>query len=742
MPPRFAMLVIAALAADAAAQTKPQQLPPSSEPVTIDAERIEGVGELELTAHGAAEINQGDLNVFGEVLRFNQELGTVDAEGGARMKTTTDRIFGPRLRYNTVDDTGVVEAPRFLLRRDLSAHGSADSLEILGKDKYRLKNAVFTTCEPGNDDWQLEAKQLDLDYENEEGRATSPRLRFYDFTILAAPYASFPLENRRKTGVLTPYYAHSSTRGFEVGVPFYWNIAPEYDLTITPIDMSKRGWMFKNQGRYLGRSYVGDLKLEYMPGDEELKRNRYGISLDHKQTLAPGLNLVVDYNRVSDDRYFVDLSSQVRQSSIGNLAQDAYMTYGGALGGTNYSAQVRVQKFQTLQDPLAPTVPPYHRVPQLSLTANRNNIGGFLDTVWPFEATRFQHPTLQQGDRFIANPTFSTPVITPGSFFTPKVGFRYAGYNLDSAPEGNAGRPATGIPWGSVDTGLVFDRSTRLFGQDLTQTLEPRLFYVYIPFRNQDAQPLFDTALADFNFPQLFNENRFTGGDRFGDANQLTSTITTRFLQSGGQELLRATVGQINYFSAERVGLTPTSVLRTDHLSDLLFSVGGRPVQSTTFDVTTQYNRHDEVMQRYSLAARYAPEVAKALTASYRVNRGISERQVDFSGQWPIAAGWYAIGRYNYSLNDRLLLDGVAGLEYNAGCWVFRAAAQRIQTAAQTSSITYFVQLEFTGVGQIGNEEIVTMLRRNVSGYSITNPNDPTLVPPSARRPLPFPMQY
>jgi LPS-assembly protein len=282
----------------------------------------------------------------------------------------------------------------------------------------------------------------------------------------------------------------------------------------------------------------------------------------------------------------------------------------------------------------------------------------------------------------------------------------------------------------------------RGFGQDLTQTLEPRLFYVYIPYRNQDATPLFDTALADFNFPQLFNENRFTGGDRYGDANQLTSTLTTRFLRVGGQELLRATVGQINYFTAERVGLTPTSTLRTYHTSDLLASIGGRPIQSTTFDATTEYNRREELMTRYAVSARYAPEISKSLTASYRVNRDTAERQVDFSAQWPVLAGWYAIGRYNYSLQDRLLLDGVAGVEYNAGCWVFRAAVQRIQAAAQTANTTFFVQLEFTGVGQIGNEEIVTMLRRNVSGYSITNPTDPTLAPPSTRRPLPFPQTY
>jgi LPS-assembly protein len=508
--------------------------------------------------------------------------------------------------------------------------------------------------------------------------------------------------------------------------------------------MTKRGLFLRNEGRYLDRTYKGDLRLEYMPEDAELKRERRGVSWNHVQTLAPGMGLNVDFNRVSDNRYFVDLSSQVRQSSIGNLQQDAYVTYGGNLGSGPYSAQLRVQRFQTLQDPLAPIVPPYHRVPQLNLSTSVNNIGGVLDTNWPVEYARFLHSSLQQGTRVSASPTLTAPAVSPGGFFTPKAGLRYVGYNLENAAPGNTGRPAAAIPWMSLDTGLIFDREARFFGENLTQTLEPRLFYVNIPYRNQDSMPLFDTALADFNFPQLFTENRFNGGDRFGDANQLTSAMTSRFLSNGGQEAFRATIGQINYFRDERVGLTPTSNLRTFHTSDLLASLGGRLFRSWTFDTTMQYNRRESTPQRYTLATRYSPETAKVLSASYRFNQDPANplKQVDISGQWPLAPGWYAVGRYNYSLLDKRLVDGVGGLEYNAGCWVFRAVFQRIQAAAQVSSTAFFFQLEFTGVGQIGTDEVITLLKRNVAGYSITNPRDPTLAPPSARKPLPFEQIY
>ena len=748
MPHRYAMLVVAlAAAASATAQTPatvPAQALEEKGPMTIDAERIDGIGELEATARGSAEINQDDLTIFGDYLKYNQEFGRVDADGGVRLQMGVDRFFGPRLRYSTVDDTGLFEQPAFLLQRDLPARGSASSVEFMGKQKYRLKDVRFTTCQPGNDDWFLEAAEMDLDYETEVGQSKSPRLRFFDTTILKAPFASFPLENRRKSGLLTPYYAHSSTRGLETGIPIYWNIAPERDYTLMPVFMSKRGLLLKNELRYLDRPYAGELRLEYMPNDALLGRERQGFSWQHSQTLAPGLKAQIDYNRVSDDRYFVDLSSQVRQASIGNLTQDANATYSNSIAGVGYAITARVQRFQTLQDPLAPIVPPYARIPQINFGTGKNDVGGLVDTSLNMEYVRFLHPTLVQGSRISASPALASPILSPGWFFTPKAGLRYFGYNLENTPSGIASSPGVAIPWFSADSGLVFERDTRWFGENLTQTVEPRLFYVYVPYRNQDQIPLFDTGLAEFNFPQLFSENRFAGGDRFGDANQVTTTLTTRFLQNNGQEALRAMVGQRYYFTNERVGLTPTDTLRTYHTSDLLASVGGRLFKHLTFDTTTQYNRRESRAERYTVSTRYSPEVAKVISASYRFNQNPANplKQIDVSGQLPVGAGWYAIGRYNYSLLDKRLVDGLAGVEYNAGCWVFRAVFTRLQAATQVASTAVFIQLEFTGVGQLGTDEVVTQLKRNVPGYSTTNPRDPSLAPSGARQRLPFEQVY
>jgi LPS-assembly protein len=733
---RFATLALAlAAAAPASAQTA------EADRTTIEADVIEGVSDLEVTARGNAEIRRDDMTIFGEILRYNRELGRAEADGGVRLQRGADRFFGPRLYYNTLDDTGVFESPNYLLQRDRTARGGAERLEFLGRDRYRLTNATFTTCRPGQEDWRLEASELELDYEEEEGQASHPRLRFFDVTILAAPWAVFPLGGRRKSGLLTPYYSQTTSRGLEFGIPYYWNIAPERDATFTPVYMAKRGFQLKNQLRYLERPYAGELKFEYLPDDREFGTSREGLSWQHAHTLRPNLSAQVDYNKVSDHRYFVDLASQVKQVSVGNLPQDGYVTQTGSFGRAAYSMQARLQRFQTLQDPLAPIVPPYHRLPQLNFSGSYNHPDRALNTALPAEYVRFTHPTLVEGTRSSVSPVLGASVVAPGWFVTPKAGLRHVGYGLNRAAPGQPQAPQVSLPWGSLDSGLVFERDSGLFGEGSLQTLEPRLFYVYVPYRNQDTIPIFDTALADFNYAQLFTENRFVGGDRFGDANQATLAVTSRFLQPNGQEAVRATVGQRYYFAAERVGLTPESPLRSSSDSDVLASLGGRLGPRWTFDATTQYNRHQQRGERYAASMRYAPETAKVLNASYRFQRDIL-KQIDLSSQWPLAPGWYGVGRYNYSLLDKRLLEGLAGIEYNAGCWVFRAVVQRIQAAAQVSSTAFIFQLEFNGIGTIGTDEAVELLKRNVPGYSVTNPADAQLAPPSARPRLPFEQVY
>jgi len=706
-------------------------------PTTIEAQSIEGVPDLEVTARGRVELKRDDLTIYSEFLRYNQEFGRVEADGGVRFERLGDRFFGSRLRYDTTTETGVFEEPSFLIRRELTARGAAERMEVIGKNHVRLTGGSFTTCEAGREDWKFEAVELDLDYEAGVGNLRSGRLRFFDTTILALPFASFPLEKRRKSGFLAPYYSQNTRRGLEAGIPLYWNIMPEADLTLRPTYMTKRGALLKTDFRYLGASHDGDVRLEHMPEDRVLGMSRTGFSMRHQQQFSPNFLGLVDLNKVTDDRYFVDLSSQVRTVTLGNLQRQGFLQYTGDLAKGSYYLQGRVQRFQTLQDPLAPILPPYQRVPQLNAGFERNEIGGWLDARLPAEYVRFTHSTLAQGDRLAFDPVLTAPMLGPGRFFTPKIGLHQADYQLSRTNPGQPDRQRVTVPWLSLDGGLTFEREARWFGRNVTQTLEPRAFYVYVPYRNQDQIPLFDTTLADFNYAQLFNENRFVGGDRFGDTSQITVAGTSRIVGDGGEEVFRATLGQRYYLQDERVGLTAGAPLRTRGQADILALVGGRLQRDWGVDTLVQYNPRLSRMQRYGVSVKYAPEIAKVLNASYRFNRDILH-QIDVSGQWPVHPGWYAVGRYNYSLRDGRLLEGLAGVEYNGGCWVFRALLQRLQAATQTTSTAIFFQLEFEGLGGLGSDNIVTLLNRNIPGYAVTNPKEDRLIPPSLRRQLPF----
>ena len=740
-----AFVVGIALAGAAQAQAPkpaPISAPPREQgPTTIDADQIEGVGGQEVTARGNAELRQDDTVIFGDYLRFNQEFGRIEADGGVRMQQGNDRFSGTRLRYDSRNHTGVLEEPTYLMRGDQPARGNAERIEFLGPGHIRIENGTYTSCEPGRNDWRFDLSELDLNYETQTGTMRNGTLTFMDARIGPLPWISFPLENRRKSGFLAPTYTQSSSSGLVLSTPIYWNIAPEQDATITPRYMSRRGAMLLNEYRYMERRYRGEAHYELLPSDSLAGRSRSGLSIAHQQEFSPQMSGFLNLNKVSDDRYFVDLSSRVSQTSAAILPREGFLQYNGSFGGgISYYLQTRVQRFQTLQDPLSPVVSPYERVPQVTFGGAKNDIAGIGDFALPMEYTRFAHATLVEGQRVVMNPTFTAPIVAPGYFVTPKIGMHYAGYNLQNAPAGTPDRPSVAIPWFSVDSGLVFERNMRLAGESFVQTLEPRLFYVHIPFRDQSRIPVFDTGLADFNYANIFTENRFAGNDRFGDANQLTAAVTTRVLGTTGQELLRATIGQRFYFKSEQVALTPTSELRTYKSSDLLASVGGKVSNDWSFDTGYQYNGRLARSERFNAAMRYSPELAKVINLGYRFTRD-ALAQVDVSGQWPLRPGWYGIGRYNYSFKDGRLLEGIAGIEYNAGCWILRVVGQRLQTATQLATTSIFVQLELGELMRVGTDP-TDLLRRSVPSYTSTRLRPDQPVPSNLQPKLPFDLVY
>jgi LPS-assembly protein len=516
-----------------------------------------------------------------------------------------------------------------------------------------------------------------------------------------------------------------------VTTPYYLNLAPNYDATITPRLMTKRGLMIGTQFRYLlgdGTTPLGtangEINAEILPHDRATGERRYALAWAHNEQFAPWLAGYWNVNKVSDDKYFADFADRVAITSQKTLPRE------GGLAATTgpWSVLARVQTFQTLQDPNAPIVPPYNRVPQvLASLRDTDRLG--LTWSGSGEYARFQQEALvPTGERLVVYPQVAWRREGSAWFFEAKTGVHAREYLLDQTTATLTDRhPSYVIPISSVDAGLIFERDLEVMKTPLTQTLEPRAFYVYIPYRNQKNAPVFDTAQDDFNFSQLFSENRYIGNDRIGDANQLTLALTSRFLdRDTGAERLRLAVGERFYFEDQRVSLNEP--LRSASTSDFLVSAEGRLTEAWSMQSLLQYNFDAHEVERLNAGVRYTPSPGRVLNATWRYTRNLLDptgvlttlKQVDLSGQWPVSERWSLIGRWNYSLPDRKTLEAVAGVEYNADCWVLRIVGQRLTTTTQQATTSVFVQIELNGLARVGTSPL-ELLRRSVPGYVPSN---------------------
>jgi LPS-assembly protein len=701
--------------------------PPSSSalvPTFIFADRVEGSPGKETTAEGDAELRKANTSIQADSMKYFEEREEVEAVGNVRVERAGDVITGPSLKYRMNDSTGVFERPEFTLAprsrtgvSPVEAHGRANEIQFLGEDRFKISGAFFTTCKPESNDWYLQARELDLDYTRQVGTARGGKVVFKGVTIIPAPFLDFSLNNERKSGFLPPHVGTTGKSGPEVSTPYYLNLAPNYDATLTPRYMAKRGLQIGSEFRYLQPHYVGEYRGEILPNDQIRDQTRSAQTFIHTYQNGPvsgGLNL----NKVSDDFYFVDLASRINITSQVNLLRDGFISYsGGWAGNGSYALTGRIQTYQTLQtDPDNPVPIPYARRPQLSLGAARQDLPGGFDFSMSGEYVDFRHPTSVIGTRAIAYPSFTLPVIRPASYFTPKLGVHLTQYQLDRQDASTPSSINRALPIASVDSGLIFERDTQWRGQSFVQTLEPRAYYVYVPFRDQNQIPLFDTALADLNYAQIFSENAFAGGDRINDANQITLGLTSRMLASAtGQEAIRATIAQRYYFSEQRVTLTPSDTPRTFQTSDYLAAVSGRVARNWTLEVADQYNPRDARTERLTVAARYQPGPLQTLNLSYRYLRD-QIAQTDISSQWPLGGGWYGVGRFNYSTRDKRIVEALAGIEYNAGCWISRAVIQHFALTAGSSTSALFLQLELNGFSRIGSNPLEA-LKRNIPGY-------------------------
>jgi LPS-assembly protein len=743
--PGFALVVLYLSAFSAAADGLVLKMDPELKgsavagkagPLFITADRIESNAPNIIEASGNVEARQDGNNVFANWLRYDTTLHLVQARGRVRLEQPSLVVEGDSLRLNIDDYSGELIQPVFYLtiqkelassaqESDEATHkrgrvtqgrGSADRIDFIDKNRCKLEHATYTTCPVDNDDWFLKVGSLDIDKGRNVGTAHNASLQFLGVPILYTPWMDFPLDNARKTGVLAPTIGTTQRSGFDILVPYYLNLAPNYDATLYPRLLSKRGVQLGGDFRFLLDEAQGEERLEYLPDDKVANRSRWNMSLKNQYTLDANTLIGMQLNRVSDNDYFRDLSNLTSVTSTTNLISEAWLTTQHA----SWNAELRMQSFQTLQDSTAPIpiTAPYTRAPYAHFGMHQT-LGNGLEFKVDTHATRFTNadPTLPVGTRVLVYPTLRLPLTNAFGFLTPQIGWHSTYYSLDDrAPEQRISR---NLPIFSLDSGVTFDRPFHFAGNDYEQTLEPRAYYVYAPYRNQSAIPIFDTAQLDFGYVQMFTENQFVGGDRVNDANQLTLAVTSRFSEaSSGLERLQITLGQRYYFSTQRVTL-PGIEPRTSNTTDLVAAVSGQITQAWRFGTGLQLDTQNGTTIRQNLGASYRPGPGRTVNFNYRFIDQ-STKQVDLSAQWPLARRWYGMFRYNYSMQDNKLVEGLAGLEYNGGCWVVRGVYQRLATKENQSTDTLFFQLELNGMGSLGSNPL-DALKTSVPGYRPSN---------------------
>ncbi|MCX8097479.1 MAG: LPS-assembly protein LptD [Casimicrobiaceae bacterium] len=712
------------------------------ERTTLTAEAVFGREGEFVEARGSVDLRTATRQILADAMRYDLAQDVVNARGHVLIRSWQDVVFGPELSYGIETQTGYMSSPSFALGL-YKGRGYAERLEFAGPDRYRLLKARYTTCAGEHPAWRLEVGELDLDEASGVGTARDARVLIGEWPVAWLPRLSFPLTNERKSGFLAPTYGTSEARGFDLQLPYYLNLAPNYDATLTPRLMTKRGLLLHGELRYivdspLGRS-SGELEAEVLPDDRVTGRTRRALDLRHAQQIAPNLDLTLRYRAVGDPRHFADLSDRVAVTSITTLPREATLSY--RAGDWHFTA--RVLRFQTLQDPAAFVLPPYDRAPQLTLDSPLWRFGPDqrFEAHLRLDATRFLYPigTNPSGDRWLGVGTLAWRYETPGAFVVPRVRLHASRYRLLDVFDDVENQTRV-VPLGSLDAGLRFERETRLFGERFTQTLEPRAMFTHVPYRNQSSVPVFDTAIADFNLLQLWSENRYIGEDRLGDTTQIALGVTSRLFDAESQkERLALTLGQRIYLTNQRVTLG--EVPRDRNTSDVLATLAGRVTDALYVEAGAQINLDRGRLERHAVALRYRPEPTKTFNLNYRSIRElvtlsgpIRVQQVDVSGQWPIAGGWYAVGRLNYSLADRQLTEGVAGLEYDGCCYVVRAVVQRLATGTRRVNNAFFLQLELNGLARVGANPI-DLLRRNIPGYTqlYENPTRRRLDPPASR---------
>lgn len=702
--------------------------------ITADQADLEedGISVLE----GNVEVTRGTQQLSADTATYDQTGGTVEAEGDIEYWDEEVYIHSEKAHVDLNKRIGQFENSEYRVKTN-RARGQAGEAkhDASGTGITHFKNADYSTCDPDDNFWKFSASEITLDHEQERGTAKNVVLRIKGFPVFYTPYASFPLSDKRKTGFLFPRIGSSKRNGTDIRTPFYWNIAPNMDATLTPRILTDNGLMLMGQYRYAFSRGSGEFNGEFLPDDNEFNdENRSLFGITHQQSFADRGRFYGTYNQVSDKQYFEDFGSDLSLTSTRYLERRADATYSGKLwGGGSWNILGRVQSYQTVDRTIPVTDRPYKRLPQFRFNAASPRKNNQLNYQLKSEVVYFDRSDNDisvssdvNGLRTDLMPSISYPMYTASSYITPQVAVRYTQYNLED--EGTfKSSPSRLLPIASIDSGLFMERNTTLMNRSFLQTLEPRLFYLYVPEENQDDLPVFDTGIYDFSFDQLFRTDRFTGADRMGDANQFTLALTSRLIDNtSGREKGYVSLGQIYYLN-DRDVILPDSKKRVESSSPLVAEIGTSIFDHWRFRGNLQWDPNNNQTEKLTALMQYHPEPGKVVNLSYRsVNTldGITStgnitdiEQTDLSFDWPFNQNWSIVGRWNYALPETKSLEIFGGIEYESCCWGFRVIARRFLTDINGDYENgIFMQLELKGLAGVG-KKTVEYLEQRIPGY-------------------------
>lgn len=714
-----------------------EPLEPGESYITADhADLVEGrISHME----GNVEMTRDSQQSRAEIVDYDQSRETVDMQGNVNYWDEAVYLHSDTAFIELNKDAGTfydVDDYRLLENR---GRGQADELYVITDKLTRGKNIDFSTCDPGGSFWNLTdnvwkiwAKKLTLNHEKNRGYATHAILKIKDIPVFYTPFMTFPLNRDRKSGFLIPSYGSSQRNGVELRTPYYWNIAPNMDATITPRLLTDSGVMLMGEYRYLFERGSGIIDVEYLSGDSQFNdQDRNFVSLIHSQYFTSGANLDIRFQNVSDKNYFEDFGSTQSITSITNLSRHAAVSY----SRSNWNISARLQDYQIVDPNLPVTSQPYKQLPSINFSAfseqGKNKPYFNLKSQFKY-FFRDDDPDLTNvnASRIVLTPSVSYPLLQNiGYYLTPKAGLRYTQYYLNENIFFDDKSPSSTIPFFSVNSGVFLERDFKILNTKFTHMLEPRIYYLYVPEVDQSLQPIFDTGVLDFSPNSIFQENRFSGGDRFNDANQVTASLTTRLYSN--RELGYITIAQV--FHAEDRDVFQ---VETDTLSPVIVEFGTRIIRD--LEIKGQYywdHNRDEFTdpQKLILQAQYRPKSDRVINLAYRKN--IDIEQLDFSFAWPFINDWNLVGRWYYDIPENQTLDTFVGIERDSCCWSLRLVGRRFLSGVDTSiTVTnqgqgvvsadfdqefqtgIFLQFELKGLAGSGLKT-VDFLTQSIPGY-------------------------